>query len=75
MSTAIQLIIDVHVRFNDRKSLVELKAHREDVLAKLNAQKGCFDPNRSIGQVEEELRQIEAGLTKLNAPPYSEIPR
>jgi hypothetical protein len=68
MSMALELIIDGYIRLGDRTALTELKAHREDLLARLSAQSvGCFDVSRSMGQMQEEIDQIEAGLARLNA--------
>jgi hypothetical protein len=66
MSVALELIVDGYVRLNDRGALAGLKAHRENLLALLRAQLGgCFDVSQSIGQMAEELAQIEAGLARL----------
>ena len=43
MSLALELIVDAYVSLNDRRALAELKAHREDLLAQLQARKGWFD--------------------------------
>ena len=68
MSMALELIIDGYIRLGDRRALTELKVHREDLLAQLRAQSGgCFDVSRSIGQMQEEIGQIEAGLVCLDA--------
>jgi hypothetical protein len=68
MSLALELIIDGYISLGDRRALAELKAHREDLLAQLSAQSGgCFDVSRSLGQMQEEIGQIEAGLARLDA--------
>ena len=68
MSMALELIIDGYIRLGDRRALVELKAHRETLLAQLSAQSGgCFDDSRSMGQMQEEIDHIEAGLVRLDA--------
>jgi hypothetical protein len=68
MSMALELIIDGYIRLGDRGALAELKAHREDLLAQLSAQSGgCFDVSRSVGQMQGEIGQIEAGLARLDA--------
>jgi hypothetical protein len=68
MSMALELIIDGYIRLGDRRALVELKAHRETLLAQLSAQSGgCFDVSRSMGQMQEEIGQIEGGLARLEA--------
>lgn len=67
MSIALDLIIDGYIRLGDRRALEELKAHRETLLAQLSAQSGgCFDVSRSMGQMQEEIGQIEAGLARLD---------
>ena len=66
MSSALEQIVDGYVRLNDRRALADLKAHREDLLAQLRAQLGgWFDVSRFISLMEEEITQIEAGLTRL----------
>lgn len=68
MSMALELIIDGYIRLGDRTALAELKAHREDLLARLRAQSaGCFDVSRSMGQMQEEIDQLEAGLARLDS--------
>lgn len=67
MSDALQLIVDGYVRLNDRGALTELKAHREDLLAALQAKRGWLDLSRSIGDMEEEINQVDAGLARLDA--------
>jgi hypothetical protein len=72
MSMALELIVDGYIRLGDRRALTELKAHREDLLARLSAQAGgCFDVSRSMGQMQEEIDQIEAGLARLDAQPVA----
>jgi hypothetical protein len=67
MSLALEQIVDGYVRLNDRRALIDLKAHREDLLAQLQAQLGgWFDVSRSVSQIEEEITQIEAGLARLD---------
>jgi hypothetical protein len=67
MSVALELIVDGYIRLNDRGAIAGLKAHRENLLVSLRAQSGgCFDVSGSIGQMEEELAQIEAGLKRLD---------
>jgi hypothetical protein len=67
MSEALEMIVDGYVRLNDRRSLTELKAHREDLIAELKARKGWFDLSQSIRQFDEDIVQIEAGLARLDA--------
>ena len=67
MSIALELIVDGYVRLGDRRALVDLKAHRESLLANLRARVGRFDLSRSISQIEEDIVQIEAGLARIEA--------
>ena len=68
MSKALELIIDGYIRLGDRTALTELKAHREELSARLRTQSGgCFDVSPAMGQMEEEVDQIEAGLARLDA--------
>ena len=67
---AIELIVDGYVRLRDREALVELKAHREDLLAQLKAREGgWFDVSRTIGRIEQDIGQIGDGLAQLDATP------
>ncbi|MBR0788614.1 hypothetical protein JQ631_05990 [Bradyrhizobium manausense] len=64
MSHSVELIVAGYVRLNDRDSLEDILAHRQDLLRQLVAVTGV-DPKRSIAQVSEEITIIEAGLATL----------
>ena len=64
MSHSVELIVAGYVRLNDRDSLEDILAHRQDLLRQLVAVTGV-DPKRSIAQVSEEITIIEAELATL----------
>jgi hypothetical protein len=64
MSRSVELIVEGYVRLNDRNSLEDILAHRQDLLRQLVAVTGV-DPRHSIAQVSEEITIIEAGLSTL----------
>jgi hypothetical protein len=78
---AIELIVDGYVRLGDRRALAELKAHREDLLAQLEARKGgWFDlrpDNRSDrgGYRSDRSRAGAIGWRACIHAPESEVSR
>jgi hypothetical protein len=67
MSSAIELIVDGYTRLRDRQSLENLRMHRRRLAVDLNAQAG-LDTRFSIGQIEQDIAAIEAGLQTLSGP-------
>jgi hypothetical protein len=67
MELAIRNIVDVHVRFRNRRALVELRAHRERLIAELRLLAGGYDISKPIAQMQAEIAIIEAGLAKLDS--------
>jgi len=63
---AIRGIVDVYVRYANRKALDELRAHRGRLVAGLKTLTGPYDVSRPIAELEDEIAIIEAGLAKLN---------
>ena len=64
MSNAIQQIVDVYVRLNNRRGLEDLMMHRQRLAVDLKARTG-FDFSLPISQIDEEIAVIEAGLESL----------
>jgi hypothetical protein len=66
MSKAIEQIVDAYVRLNNRRALEDLKMHRQRLAVDLKSRTG-FDFSLPIGQVDEEIAIIEAGLERLKS--------
>jgi hypothetical protein len=66
MEPAIRSIVDVHVRFRNRRALDELRAHRRKLIAELRLLAGGYDISKPIAQMQDEIAIIEAGLSKLS---------
>lgn len=64
MSEAVKLIVDAYVTLKDRKSIEELRGHRQMLRAKLQAIDG-IDVSSSIELIDSDLREIEAGMSRL----------
>jgi hypothetical protein len=67
MTKAIEGIVDAYVRLGNRRTLEDLRMHRHKLVVDLKGRHGLFDLSLPIGQVDEEIALIEAGLEKLNA--------
>ena len=66
MSAAIKSIVDGYVRLQDRNALEELRAHRQKLRRLLEDQpKSWVDVSKSTQLLNEDLQEIEAGLTRL----------
>src|SRR5215471_7169952 len=66
MPSAIEQIVDMYVRLKNRRGLEELMMHRQRLAVDLKSKSG-FDFSRPIGQIDEEIAIIEAGLSRLKA--------
>ncbi|MGB9174852.1 MAG: hypothetical protein WCC35_25115 [Bradyrhizobium sp.] len=64
MSEAVKLIVDASVTLKDRKSMEELREHRQMLRAKLQAIK-VLDVSSSIELIDSDLSEIEAGMSRL----------
>ena len=63
----IQRIVDVYVRYGNRKALDNLRAHRGGLIRELWAiMSGPYDVSSAIVELENDIAVIEAGLAKLN---------
>ena len=67
MKTAIEQIADVYIRLNNRRALEDLRMHRQRLAIDLKLRTG-YDFSSPIGQIEDEIAVIEAGLERLNRP-------
>jgi hypothetical protein len=65
MSKAIEQIVDAYVRLNDGRALEDLRLHRQRLAVDLKHRTG-YDFSLPIGQIDEEIAVIEAGIERLN---------
>ena len=65
MSNVVEKIVDTDVQLNDPLALGDLKTHRQKLALLLKAQTG-LNFSLFIGQINEEIALIEAGLARLN---------
>ncbi|MHC2279912.1 hypothetical protein ACVME8_006555 [Bradyrhizobium diazoefficiens] len=66
MPSAIEQIVDIYVRLKNRRGLDELMMHRQRLAVDLKSRSG-YDFSLPIGQIDEEIAIIEAGLSRLKA--------
>ena len=66
MPSAIEQIVDVYVRLKNRRGLDELMMHRQRLAVDLKSRSG-YDFSLPIGQIDEEIAIIEAGLSRLKS--------
>ncbi len=66
-AAALEPIVDAYVHLNNRQALEGLKTHRERLAADLKGRTGWFDYSALIGQIEQEIAVVEAGLVRLNS--------
>jgi hypothetical protein len=64
---AIRAIVDVHVRYGNRRALEDLRAQRGRLMAGLMTLSGPYDTRKPIAQIEDEIAVIDAGLAKLKS--------
>jgi hypothetical protein len=69
MSLAMEQIVDVYVRLEDRYALEKLRAHREKLTANLNGLRSDlnFDSSLSLRSMAEDIAAIDAGFERLDA--------
>jgi len=72
MTIAIEGIVDAYVKLGDRRALEDLRMHRRRLAIDLNGRSGPYDFSRPLGQINEEIAAIEAGLERLT--PTNEMP-
>jgi hypothetical protein len=66
MPSAIEQIVDAYVRLKNRRGLDELMMHRQRLAVDLKSRSG-YDFSLPIGQIDEEIAIIVAGLSRLKA--------
>jgi hypothetical protein len=66
LTKAIEGIVDAYVKLGDRRALEDLRMHRRRLAIDLNGRSGPYDFSRPLGQINEEIAAIEAGLERLN---------
>jgi capsule polysaccharide export protein KpsE/RkpR len=66
MPKAIKQIVDAYVRLSDREALEDLMAHRQKLAVDLKSRTD-FDFSLAIGQIDDDIAVIEAGVEKLRA--------
>lgn len=66
MPSAIEQIVDIYVRLKNRRGLDQLMMHRQRLAVDLKSRSG-YDFSLPIGQIDEEIAIIEAGLSRLKA--------
>jgi hypothetical protein len=64
MSGALKQIVDAYVTLGNTKALEDLKAHREKLLSGVK-DKTDFNYGFLLGQINEEIALIDAGLKKM----------
>jgi hypothetical protein len=66
LTQAIEQIIDVYVRYNNRTALDNLKLHRQKLLIDIKARPpSAYDWSWITSEIEEEVALINAGLDRL----------
>jgi hypothetical protein len=67
MPNALEQIVDAYVRLGNRRALEDLRMHRNKLAVDLKARHG-YDFGLLVGQIDEDIAVIQAGLDRLNAP-------
>jgi hypothetical protein len=67
MSKAIELIVDVYVRYQNRRALGDLMVHRQRLAASLRRRPNIanFNFGRVLGQLDHEIAVIQQGIEAL----------
>jgi len=69
MAKAIELIVDVYVRYHNRRALGDLMVHRQRLVANLRGRPNIanFDFGKVLGQLDHEVAVIQKGIETLVA--------
>jgi hypothetical protein len=68
MSKAMELIVQVYVRHQNRRALEDLRKHQQKLALELRARaRSGYDFSLPVRQINEEIAVIEAGLERLVA--------
>jgi hypothetical protein len=64
MAKAIDLIVDVYVRYQNRRALGDLMVHRQRLVASLRGRRNVanFDFSKTLGQLDYEIAVIQKGI-------------
>jgi hypothetical protein len=67
MPKAIELIVDVYVRYQNRRALGDLMVHRQRLVATLRGRPNIanFDFSKALGQLDYEVAVIQKGIEAL----------
>ena len=67
MPKAIDLIVDVYVRYQNRRALGDLMVHRQRLVATLRGRPNIanFDFSKALGQLDYEVAVIQKGIEAL----------
>ena len=65
MSEAIKMIVDGYVSLKNRTAIEELRSHRQRLRQQLQAQKDVIGVDQATELFDDDLRVIEAALTRL----------
>jgi hypothetical protein len=66
MPSAIEQIVETYIRLRNRRGLEELMMHRQRLAVDLKGRSG-YDFSLPIGQIDDEISIIEAGLSRLRS--------
>ncbi len=67
MPSAIEQIVDAHVRQGRRAQLEDLRLHRQRLIADLQARAVAgYDISRPLEQLKDDLAAVDAGLAELD---------
>jgi uncharacterized small protein (DUF1192 family) len=67
MSKAMEQIVDAYVRLGNRRALEDLRLHHQKLAVDLKEKAGFDFSLLPIGQIDQEIAVIEAGLERLDA--------
>ena len=69
MPKAIELIVDVYVRYQNRRALGDLMVHRQRLVASLRGRPNVakYDFSKVLGQLDYEVAVIQKGIEALVA--------
>lgn len=66
MTSAIEAVVAAYVQTNQLDALLDLRAHREQLSASIR-DRGDFNFGVLLGQLDDDISAIEAGIRRLRA--------
>jgi hypothetical protein len=72
VSSATALVVAAYVQTGQLAALQDLKAHREQLAASIR-DRTDFDFHVLLGQLDDDISEIEAGIRRLRAPAESRL--